>query len=165
MTTQYWSRMADLQIPSALASSPSGPGCSHLGRSMFICWGSGWIHVTASCELKMFQEALFSHPLSESDVQRTHCAVQCSAGCLLIYLLGMDLMGDEDSGTDSASFLVSQGCLALFKRKKKYVSATVKYSLCYTKDRGKRRNTECRQRGGELSVTQGSDLSCIHFTG
>lgn len=61
--------------------------------------------------------------------------------------LGMDPPGDEGSDADSASCPVSRGCLALCKRKKNDVPATERYSLCYTKDRVTRENTECRQRG------------------
>lgn len=71
---------------------------------------------------------------------------QRSAGCLLS-CPGMDPPGDEGSDADSASCPVSRGCLALCKRKKNDVPATERYSLCYTKDRVTRENTECRQRG------------------
>lgn len=54
-------------------------------------------------------------------------------------------------------------------------SAMERYRLCYAKDIAKRRNTECRQRGAELSLTDvysfmhpfhmaGADLSEVSVT-
>lgn len=71
---------------------------------------------------------------------------------------------------NKGSFLVQllpgvTGLQILCKRKKKPIikcSAVERYSLCYAKDRGKGRNTECGREGMNCPLHR-SSLSCIHF--
>lgn len=49
------------------------------------------------------------------------------------------------------------------EKKKKMCSAVERYSLCYAKDRGKGRNTECGKEGMNCPLHK-SSLSCTHFT-
>lgn len=75
-----------------------------------------------------------------------------SAGCQLVCLLGMDPLGNKDSGTASASCLVSQGCLVLCKAKKKkkvFCSGKEQLVLCQGQNEGKEHRVW--QGGDELS--------------
>lgn len=51
------------------------------------------------------------------------------------------------------------GLPGTLQAEKKKCSAMERYSLCYAKDNVKRRNTECRQGGDELSVRE---ISFMH---
>ena len=92
---------------------------------------------------------------SPSDMQRTHCGPYCSAGRLLICLLGTDVWEIRTVVQIlPACCLVSPGCLPLCKHRKNPVFCHRKVQLVLCQgQRAKRRNTECRQGGGELSLT------------
>lgn len=74
-----------------------------------------------------------------------------SAGCQLVCLLGMDPLGNKDSGTASASCLVSQGCLVLCKAKKKNVFCSGKEQLVLCQGQNEGKEHRVWQGGDELS--------------